>query len=79
MPAHEIEATLRAIACQELGVAMGEVDDRVANLDSLERMQLAVAVEDHFHILLRATDEAELGSLGDLAALVAGKLAARGA
>jgi acyl carrier protein len=72
---NEIEAALREIAVAELGIAATEIEERVAALDSLERMQLAMAVEDHFKILLRATDEAELTSLRDLAALVASKLA----
>lgn len=70
----EIESVLRKIAQRELALSEDEVDGKIARLDSLERMQLAMAVEDSFHILLEARDEAELGSLEDLAALVARKL-----
>lgn len=74
----EIEVTLRNIAHRELGSPASDLEQRIESLDSLERMQLAMAVEDHFHILLKATDEADLASLGDLVVLVEKKLEALG-
>ena len=74
MTQHEIEHALRDIAQRELGTSPEAIEERIETLDSLERMQLAMAVEDHFHILLKPTDEAELCSLDDLVVLVAQKL-----
>lgn len=68
----EIESALRAIAEREFGEI--DVEARLGALDSLERMQLAVAVEDHFQILIHASDEPDLGSVADIARLVERKL-----
>ncbi len=40
-------------------------------LDSLKMMTLAVAIEDHFEIILEPADEQRIGSVGTVAELVA--------
>lgn len=46
-------------------------------LDSIQLLSLAVAVEDRFLIELDEADEAEIATLGDLCRLVEAKLAGR--
>lgn len=43
-------------------------------LDSLQRLTLAVAVEDRFLVCLEEADEEEIETVDDLVAAVAGKL-----
>jgi acyl carrier protein len=75
----EIADTVRDVASRELHVAPEDIADRVESLDSIERMQLAVAVEDHFHIRLSAKDEARLFTMSDVVALIGEKLQASAA
>jgi acyl carrier protein len=74
MTPKEIESILRELAESELEAPASQLEARIENLDSLERMQLAMVVEDRFHILVEASDEAELATLADLVALVGRKL-----
>lgn len=46
-------------------------------LDSLRLMTLAMEVEDHFRICLDEDDEEAIETVGDLASIIARKLAAR--
>ena len=55
--------------------AMHLVED--LELDSIQLLSLAVAVEDRFLIELDEADEAEIATLGDLCRLVEAKLAGR--
>jgi len=48
-------------------------------LDSLRLLTLAVEVENRFRVALDEDDEAEIETVGDLADVVVGKLAADGA
>lgn len=77
--AEEITDRLRALLAEELAILPHEVAERVAALGSIERMQLAVAVEDHFRIRLALEDEARLVSLQDVVSLVQEKLRDGGA
>lgn len=47
-------------------------------LDSISLLTLAVEVENHFRVALEPEDEATIVTVGDLAAVVAGKLIAEG-
>lgn len=75
----DIASRLRELFAAELAVLPDQVPDRVAELGSIERMQLAVLVEDHFRIRLGIEDEASLLSIQDLASVVEEKLRGRGA
>ncbi len=77
--AEEITDRLRALLAEELAILPHEVAEHVAALGSIERMQLAVAVEDHFRIRLALEDEARLVSLQDVVSLVQEKLRDGGA
>lgn len=73
-PRRALMDRLLTLASEELGIEPDEVADRVPALGSIERMQLAVAVEDHFRIRLGAEDEARLVSLEEVASLIEEKL-----
>lgn len=78
-----ILAGIAAAARKELGF-QGELRPETSlvedlQLDSIRLLSLAMAVEDHFRIALDAEDEGGIERVGDLVALVAAKLAARGA
>ena len=73
----DIASRLCALFAAELAVSPDQVGERVAELGSIERMQLAVVVEDHFRIRLGTEDEASLLSIQDLASLVETKLRER--
>lgn len=61
----------------ELAPEMRLVED--LRLDSLRLLTLAVEVENRFRVALDEDDEAEIETVGDLADVVVGKLAADGA
>jgi acyl carrier protein len=61
----------------ELAPAMRLVED--LRLDSLRLLTLAIEVEDRFQVALDEDDEAAIETVGDLAAAVGRKLAARAA
>lgn len=50
-------------------------DDLAGQLDSMQRLTLVVAVEDHFRVCLDPEDEQRIRSLDDLVAAVAAKRA----
>ena len=70
----EIEETLSDLVQRELGVqAAGGAAPRIEQFDSLQRLQLAVAIEDRFRICLEADEEA-ISTVGDLVSLIERKL-----
>lgn len=80
----EIVAAIAAVAREHLpDVRMDDpVDPSLRlvedlELDSISLLTLAVEVENHFHVALEPDDEAAIATVGDLAAAVAGKLAAK--
>ena len=74
MSRSEIEATIRDIVQDKLSADPSQVEAHIDALDSLDRMQRAASIEDHFEILIHAKDEAELRSLDDLVHLIQRKL-----
>lgn len=73
----EIETIVRSLAQGELHTPPAAVEATIDRLDSLERMQLAMVIEDRFQILLQPEDEAGMASLDDLVILIERKLAER--
>jgi acyl carrier protein len=67
----EISAELVALARREL---KRQAAPELETLDSLERLQLAVAIEDHFRICLDERDEQAISNLSDLVDVIARKL-----
>ena len=82
MSAEEILAGVREVAREhlgftgELGLETRLVEDLA--LDSLRLVTLAAEVENRFRVVLEPADEAAIATIGDLVAVVARKLAARG-
>ena len=76
----EILAGLESIARERLELA-GPLDPRASligelRLDSLRLLTLAVEVENRFRIRLEPDEEAAIGTVGDLVALIERKLSA---
>lgn len=69
----EIEEMLSEIVRRELGVKASGAAPRIEQFDSLQRLQLAVAIEDHFRIYLDADEEA-VASVGELVSLIERKI-----
>ncbi len=80
MKADEVRAVVLELARVELGgveeLPAGELAE---HLDSVQRLALAVAVEDRFEVCLDPEDEEGIRTLDDLVACVATKLDAAGA
>jgi acyl carrier protein len=51
--------------------------DLAANLDSVQRLTLVVAIEDHFEICFDPEDEEQVETLNDVVRLIHGKLASQ--
>jgi len=68
---HDVEARVRAIAAQRLGLDPGRVElhTRVWDLgvDSMALVELAIELEDAFDVALPDERWAELPTLGDVA------------
>ncbi len=74
----DLRATLRALAIEQVGeLTFGPDDDLAEHLDSMQRLALVVAVEDHFAIAFEPEDEEAAQTLADVERLVAARLAAR--
>ena len=71
----EIEATLAELSQRELGpeVALDE-HSSLSTIDSVQRLQLAVAVEDHFKICIDAQEERRISTMSDLVLVIERKL-----
>jgi hypothetical protein len=52
--------------------------DLAEQLDSVQRLQLVVAIEDHFRICFDPEDDAGIRTLDDAVALIASKLGEEG-
>jgi acyl carrier protein len=70
----EILSEIRRIAREELGLerAIAPADDLTADLglDSLQRIELAVALEDRFRVALQNPDAAQARTVGDVVHLI---------
>ncbi len=71
---------LEALARRELGLSSGLPDGELAaNLDSLQRLALVVAIEDHFRIQFDPDDEETVRTVDDVIRVIERKRdAARG-
>lgn len=71
----QIRLTLSAIARDQLGWSKPLPDGELAaSLDSMDRLALVVAIEDHYQIAFEPDDEAGLVTLDDVIALIARRL-----
>jgi len=67
MTEESVRAVLQQIAEKELGVQGTLPEGELAEyLDSVQRLTLVVAVEDHFQFCFEPEDESELRTLDDL-------------
>jgi len=78
MKREAIESGIVAVARQHLGFT-GEFDPRLRlvedlGFDSLKLLTLAAEIENRFRVTLEPDEEATIATLGDLVALLEGKL-----
>ena len=75
----ELESEVQAILERRLGLPGGRLDagDRLAALgmDSLDRTELAIAVERRFEVRISESDVGGAETVGDLVALVVQRIA----
>ena len=77
MNSKEIHAALALLAQTELGLDGGlNAGDLADQLDSVGRLTLVVAIEDHFKICFESEDEEEVRTLDNLIDLIRKKLEA---
>ena len=78
MTAETIQQALADLAEKELGFSAGlRAGDLADQLDSVARLTLVVAIEDHFEICFEPEDEEQIHTLEQLVALIQKKLANR--
>ena len=70
----QIRADLAAIARDKLGADIDGEGDLADRLDSVQRLTLVVAVEDHFEICFDPEDEERIVSVDDIVRVIDGKL-----
>ena len=70
----EILNTLRRLAQDKLKLETRIDGDLADHLDSIQRLTLVVAIEDHFKICFDESDEDEIVSLDDLVKAIKTKL-----
>jgi acyl carrier protein len=72
----EIRQKLLEIAIHEKVISDGELPtgELAAELDSIQRLTLMVAIEDHFQICFEPEEEEALTGVDDLVALIAQKV-----
>ncbi len=70
----DILDALRQIAQDKLKVDRPLNGDLANHLDSIQRLTLVVAIEDHFKICFDEADETEIRSLNDLVHMISTKL-----
>ena len=76
MNAETIQQALEELAKEELGLAAGlQAGDLADQLDSVARLTLVVAIEDHFQICFEPEDEEQIHTMKELVALIETKLA----
>lgn len=70
-PEEDVAIVLRRIVTAQLGLAAPAEDGELASgIDSIQRMGLVVAVEDHFQICFSPEDDQRAVTLADLRAIV---------
>ncbi len=78
MTTETIQQALTDLAEKELGFSTGlQAGDLADQLDSVARLTLVVAIEDHFEICFEPEDEEQIHTLEQLVALIQKKLANR--
>jgi len=70
MSQEEILQALRSIAQDEADITELPTGDLQESLDSVQRMSLMVAIEDHFLIIFDPEEESQLETLDDLVAMI---------
>jgi acyl carrier protein len=70
MSQEEILQALRSIAQHETDITELPTGDLQESLDSVQRMSLMVAIEDHFLIIFDPEEESQLETLDDLVAMI---------
>ena len=76
MTPDQIRDTILTLARQQLqGVELGDDREAFDALDSVQRLTLVVAIEDHFSLAFAPEDDEAVRSLDDVVALVARGLA----
>lgn len=72
--------TVLELARKELGDAAPSAEVELAGaIDSVQQLQLVVAIEDHFELCFEPEDDARVRTLDDLVALIDERLAEGGA
>ncbi len=69
-----IRTELEQLAREKLSVAAPVGGDLVDSLDSVQRLTLVVAIEDHFEICFDPEDEERIVSIDDIVSVIHGKL-----
>ena len=76
MQADSIQQALEQLAKEELGLSTGlQAGDLADQLDSVARLTLVGAIEDHFQICFEPEDEEQIHTMQELVALIQKKLA----
>lgn len=70
MSQEEILQALRTIAQEESDISELPTGVLQESLDSVQRMSLMVAIEDHFLIIFDPEEESQLETLDDLVAMI---------
>ena len=65
---------LKSLAKEEAGITDLPSGNIQESLDSVERMSLMVAIEDHFLIMFEPEEESEIQSIDDLIAMIRRKV-----
>ena len=69
-----IRAELQDLAQRTLGLDAPLPDgDLASHLDSMQRLQLVVAIEDHFEVMFDAEDDESIATVEDVVNLIAQK------
>lgn len=74
MASEEILLALQTIAKDEAGIDTLPTEELQESLDSVQRMSLMVAIEDHFLIMFEPEEESELNTVDDLVLKIAEKI-----
>lgn len=70
MSKEEILLAIRSIAQDEADITEIPTGDLQESLDSVQRMSLMVAIEDHFLIMFDPEEESQIETLDDLIAMI---------
>lgn len=73
MSKDDILHVLRTIAKDEADITNLPTGNLQESLDSIQRMSLMVAIEDHFLIMFDPEEEADLNTLDDLISMIQSK------